>query len=268
MKKLKLSKQDKDRLLAELSQKIDEFNDDLYQDKFSFEKDLKESAKDKITILFTPEAYLKSQMLVKTFSGEVGWHGLVDKLDNKTYRVYDIMVYPQNVSGARTLDPTATNDWYEKYEDVLDSMHFQAHSHVNMSTSASGTDLNNQKEIVKNCGGEGFKLFQIWNKSGDINSYLYDLDNNLLYDRNDVVIEIETSDGVMSDFIAESKELVEDMPSGKIKYAPQPAEITNYEWAKSAKVKTKPVNSPFYWSDGMGHEGWDDDEFGEIVRVL
>ena len=267
MKKLKLSPQEKQKLIAEFSEQIEQYEDDVYEESISFEKTFKEKAKDKITIIFTPEAYLRSFILVKTFTGEVGWHGLMRKVSERTYLVYDIMVYPQVVNGARTLDPTKTNEWYDKYDDVIDMMHFQAHSHNTMSTTPSGTDLQNQANIVKNMQGSGFKLFQIWNKQGDINSFFYDLDNNLLYDRNDIEIVIETKEfGTMNNFILDAKNSVVDMPVAGVHPAKLEKEAPTimYHWdtpkiypPKKKEEERKDIRSPFYWKDGMGHEGWD-----------
>jgi len=257
VKKLKLSPQDKEKLLAEFSEQIEAYEDDMTEDTISFEKKFKAPAKDKITIVFTPEAYLRSQMLVKSFAGEVGWNGLMQKVDDRKYRVYDIMVYPQVVNGARTLDPTVTNEWYDKYDDVLDYMFYQAHSHVNMSTSPSSTDTQNQVNMVKNMQGSGFRLFQIWNKQGDINSFFYDIDNNLLYDRDDIIIEIETNEyGTMNEFIHNAKALAEDMkPLSVVPKTETPSAPANYRWENP--LKTHEPTGTFYWKDGMGHEGWD-----------
>ena len=216
MKKLKLSKTEKEQLIKEFEKSIEEYETDLNSNNLEFGKTLSARSKDKVRIVFTPSAYLRSQALVKNFSGEVGWNGLAKKIEKGVYFVYDVMVYPQVVSGARTLDPTKTNDWYDKYDDVLDQMHYQAHSHVNMGTGASDTDLNNQREIVRNSQGKGFKIFQIWNKSGDINTYLYDMDENVLYDRNDVEIDIAFEErNTLKTFIKEAKEIVEDMPKAE-----------------------------------------------------
>ncbi len=258
MKKLKLSKQDKEKLLAEFSKKIDKYEDELKDTEISFEKNLSEKAKEKITIYFTPEAYIESQALVKNFDGEVGWHGLIEKIDDNAYIVTGIIVYPQVVNGARTLDPTKTNKWYEDHEDVLDLLHFQAHSHVNMSTSPSSTDMENQKNIVRNLQGEGFQLFQIWNKSGDINSFLYDLDNNVMYDRNDIQIEIVKEDNsTVSEFIQKAKEMVESMPvtvPKKTVTAVTP-KYGSYAWTNNDTVENKLTN-PFYWKDETSEGEW------------
>ncbi len=255
MKKLKLNKKDKEKLMAKFLQQLNEIEE---EDEVVVNISLKEPTKNKITVLFTPEAYLRCQALVKSFSGEVGWNGLIRKINETTYRVYDIMVYPQVVNGMRTIDPTETNDWYDKYDNVYDDMMFQAHSHVNMSTAASTTDMQNQMNMVKNMQGTGFRLFQIWNKQGEINSFLYDLDKNLVYDKDDIDVKIETAEfGTIDSFIEDAKNLASD-----IHITPQNKEsnkIENgyqYTWIDNKHNEGKPTYDPFYWSDGMGHEGW------------
>ena len=262
MKKLKFSPQDREKLIAEFSKKLDEYESEMGDGEVSFDIKAKEPAKEKLVIYFTPEAYLRSQMLVKEYTGEVGWHGLIRKLSPVSYLVYDIIVYPQVVNGARTLDPTKTNEWYEKYVDELEFMHFQAHSHVNMTTTPSSTDTAYFTNTVKNLQGEGFYLFQIWNKSGDINSFFYDLDSNLLYDKSDIEIRIQDSKFESIDrFIADSKKLVEDMKPfnnvTKLEPKTEKKEAVRYHWQNPFEKKEANIANPFYWSNGYA-EGWDD----------
>ena len=270
MKKLKLTAEEKKALLKEFEQSLDGY--DATEDKeLSFVKKLEEPAKEKIHIIFTPLAYLRCSELVRAFSGEVGLNGLVENLSENKYLVYDIMVYPQVVNGARTVDPTKTNDWYEKYEDVLEKMRFQAHSHVNMSTTASTTDMENQKQTVRNVES-GIRIFQIWNKSGDINTFVYDLDKDLLYDRKDVVVDVlgDDSYNYLTDFMADAKKQAEDMKivplqtakTGTYQSSQNSGTSTAYgyhwnppvEW--QAKTEAEKMKDPFYWKDGNGSEGW------------
>ena len=65
----------------------------------------------------------------------------------------------------------------------------QAHSHVNMGTTPSSVDTKQQKAELEN--KTGFYLFQIWNKKLDINTFLYDIDNGIEYERDDVELIIE-----------------------------------------------------------------------------
>lgn len=259
MKKLKLNDTDKNAILEEFKKRLEEY-DPSEDDDLCFNKILTTKAKDKIHIYFTPQAYLMCETLVKTFTGEVGWNGLIKKYEDG-YLVYDMMVYPQDVNGARTLDPTTNNDWMDKYDDVITEMRYQAHSHVSMSTTASGTDMENQRNWVQNLT-RGIQLFQIWNKQGDINSFLYDIDEGLLYTKDDIEIEVLLENGTMNDFVNESKSMVKDL-----KVTPLKPDVTvvqtkdnitkgytpAYSWGSYYDNKMK---DPFYWRDENGHEGW------------
>lgn len=262
MKKLKLSEQDKEKLIEEFKASLNMYGDDTDELKIKFEKDMTEAPSQKLRIVFTPSAYLKSQELVKMFPGEVGWHGLMRKLTDNAYLVYDILVMPQVVSGARAIDNTQTNDWYDKHEDVMDDMRFQAHSHVDFATTPSPTDTNNQRNMVKNMASfGGFALFQIWNKKGDINSFFYDIDNNLLYDRKDIEIIVQT-DGeydTLQSFVDEAKKLVGAMTPVGAKPATNIKPLPTYKLDKPIEEKMK---DPFYWRDETGFE-YTDDNYGD-----
>lgn len=180
---------------------------------FTFTADLGTKAKNKIKIVYTPEAYLKMMKLVASFDSEVSWFGLVDRKSPTEFYVYDVLVCKQQVSGAKvdTKDEDMVEFICSLTDEQSDHMHFQAHSHVNFDTFASGTDLQNQEDILGNMPGhEGFYIFQIWNKKGDINTYLYDLDNNVFYDRNDVEVKIDGLDA----FIDSATKLVEKKTYG------------------------------------------------------
>lgn len=178
-----------------------------------FKTSVGEKLKDKILIVYTPTAYLRMKTLVEEFDSEVSWFGLVRKESPKLYHVYDVIVCKQQVDGSKV--DTRDEDMLEFYSNLTDeqaeNMRFQAHSHVNFSTSASGTDVQNQMDIISNIPGrKGFYLFQIWNKRDEISTYLYDLDENKYYDKNDIDLEIEDEDyGTMSDFVISSRNLVE-----------------------------------------------------------
>ena len=205
MKPIKLTDDMKMIVFQEMVKKFDEqmnsygFNttDATISVKTSFSK----TAEEKVVISYSQQAYLRMRQLVQFFDSEVAWYGLVQQIDPLHYYVYDVKVCKQYVNGAKV--DTEDEDTFEFFSSLTDDeaehMHFQAHSHVNMSTSASAIDVQNQEDMVKNLSGKGFYIFQIWNKKDDISTYLYDLDNNLFYDRKDVVIDIEGVDNFLAD---------------------------------------------------------------------
>lgn len=214
MKPINITKETKlkifENFVKKFTKEMDDFSFNVNDTKISFSFDLGQEAKEKITVLYSQKAYLRTMALVANYDTEVGWYGLCKKLNDKLYYIYDIKVCKQYVNGGKVdTDDAETLAFFESLSDEeAEHMHFQAHSHVNMSTIASGVDLQNQADVVHNMGKTGFYIFQIWNKRLDINTYLYDLDENMFYDQKDVVIEIEDDEGTISDFVASTESLV------------------------------------------------------------
>ena len=231
---------------------LDNFNFNINETKLNISFNVSEVAKERITILFTQNAYIKMQALVDFYDTEVGWYGMVEKINDRLYRVYDVKVCKQYVNGSKV--DTDDDDTLQFFNSLTDEeaehMHFQAHSHVRMSTSASPVDLQNQADVVHNLGKTGFYIFQIWNKNGDISTYLYDIDANMYYDSKDVVIDIETEDATVSEFLDSTLDLVIEK-----KYYP-------YQEPKGKKGKKEETSPATYnnWNNyctyGNG-EGWD-----------
>ena len=183
-------------------------------------------------------------------------------ISDKSYRVYDVKVCKQFVTGGKvdTEDEDTLKFFESLTDDEAEHMHFQAHSHVNFDTGASGTDMENQSDVVRNMGKSGFYIFQIWNKKGDISTYLYDLDNNIFYDSKDVELDIEDEMGSLSDFVESTRELVVEK-----KVYPYQVYQSGYQYQpekkKKGKKKGKEEDSPYlsgYW-DGRypAYERWD-----------
>ena len=248
MKPIKLTKETKlkifEQFVEKFNKQLDDYEFNLNDTKLSFSFNTNVEAKEKVTILYTQQAYLRMMALVDFYDTEVGWYGLVEKINDKLYRVYDVKVCKQYVDGAKV--DTEDEDTLEFFDSLSDEeiehMHFQAHSHVKMSTSASGVDLQNQTDVVHNMGKTGFYIFQIWNKNNDINTYLYDLDNNVFYDKKDVLIEIEDDEITLSNFLDSTLDLVVEKK------------------AYNAQTKDKKEESPYlngYWNGISYTERWD-----------
>ena len=194
-------------MVKKLEEQMDSYGFNSTDASITIKTSFVQTAKEKVVISYTQQAYLRMRELVQFFDTEVAWYGLVEQIDPLHYKVYDVKVCKQYVNGTKV--DTEDEDVLEFFNSLTDEeaehMHFQAHSHVNMSTSASGTDVQNQEDMIANLGGKGFYIFQIWNKKDDISTYLYDLDNNIFYDRKDVVIDIEGVD----DFLLTVYDLVQ-----------------------------------------------------------
>ena len=253
MKPIKLSEEAEFALLTQFVKKfrkeLSDFNFNINDTKFSMTMTLSQVAKEKVTILFTKEAYLKMHALVNFYDTEVGWYGLVEKITDKLYRVYDVKVCKQYVNGAKvdTEDEDTLEFFNSLTDEEADHMHFQGHSHVKMSTGASAIDLQNQADVIHNMGKTGFYIFQIWNKSNEISTYLYDLDNNMFYDSKDVIIDIEDGENTISSFVDSTLDLVIEK-----KYP--------YQEYKGKGKKTGELAQYNKWENPYGADGYYDGE--------
>ena len=119
-----------------------------------------------------------------------------DEEDHSVFHISDILLYPQEVTGA-TVEAKDTE--YVAWLDTLDDESFNhrrafIHSHVNMATSPSSKDEEvwaNKLTQVKN---DDFYVFQIMNKSGQIYSRIYDFKENTVYEPGDIETQVECSD--------------------------------------------------------------------------
>lgn len=162
----------------------------------------------KLKIYYAPDAFSKTVRLVTAHSMEIGWN-MVIKPYKDGYKVYDILIYPQKASSAYLdIDLGRYGLWKASLTEEQDANLFgQGHSHVNMAVFPSGRDQEQQIQEVCN-KGKGFYFFQIWNKKLEINSFFYDIDNNLLYEKEDIDLILEDDE-----FIEDSrKKLIFDLP--------------------------------------------------------
>ena len=177
-----------------------------YTKSFSYEGD-----DDGVTVLFTPAAYAKMLMLLHSFDSEVAWHGVVERAADDCFIIKDILVYPQVVTGATVnTDQEEYQQWCLAIDDdTFNAMHMQGHSHVNMGTTPSATDLTHQESILSQIDKDGFYIFMIWNKRLERNIKIYDMKTNTLYENSDVAVGITGEGEDLEGFIAEAKTLVQ-----------------------------------------------------------
>jgi len=168
----------------------------------------------KAIVYFTPEAWAKMVMLVKEFDKEVAWHGVASRTEDESkdeYIISDILVYPQEVSGASVeMDTEKYATWIMDNieDDRFNNIHMQGHSHVNMPTSPSSVDLNHQEEILNMLGDEDFYIFMIWNKSFVSTNKVYDLKKNILFEDKDIAVKIFGGTEDLDTFLKAAKDMV------------------------------------------------------------
>ena len=159
--------------------------DGFFELKFSLVRDRK------ATLVYEPKAWQKLILLLDSFSSEVAWHGIVTREQGEErdiYTVHDLLVYPQKVTGTNVdTDQKELEDWLFALDpEVRRNLRLHGHSHVNMQPTPSSTDAEHRKEILDQVIGDGFYIFQIWNKSFTYTVRIYDLARNLLYEGSDV----------------------------------------------------------------------------------
>lgn len=145
-------------------------------------------------IIISTTAGLKMSELVRNCDGEVGWHGFVERPNENTFIIKDIVVYPQTVT-ATTVDTDEAEYavWLSKISTPdLKTMRFQGHSHVNMSCTPSGRDTDLFNKYLNSLKQDDYYIFFICNKRGEINTFLYDLKTNTKYVKEDLEIIRET----------------------------------------------------------------------------
>jgi hypothetical protein len=173
------------------------------------------AAEKRVRVQFTPVAYAKMLSLIHEFGTEVAWHGIVIRESMDLFRINDILVYPQGVTGTtvRTNESYANagkSAWLMQLDDdTFNALRMQSHSHVNMDAKPSPQDLTDQSIILDQMGsGCDFYIFMVWNKRLEHDIRVYDLEANLLYEDGDVDVSIGENGIDLSGFAAGAKELV------------------------------------------------------------
>ena len=202
-----------DELLNEMRSEFEKAlaTDKMSNGKFKFEKSF-DKIERKAVIRFQESAYIKMQALINKFDKEVGWNGLVKRVEGEenAFEIYDILVYPQTVTGATVkTDPVEEVQWEDSLSDEqFEALKFHGHSHVNMGVSPSSTDESMYKDILGEINGNMFYIFMILNKKGDYMARIYDLKENVLYETDDIEIEIIKSEDSLWDFLENAETLV------------------------------------------------------------
>lgn len=220
----------------------------------------------KAKVLFTPDAWRKMQALVSDFDKEVAWHGVAYRGEDDSkdeYYITDILVYPQEVTGA------TVNTDQEKYEmwlmshddDVFNNIRMQGHSHVNMPVTPSGVDTSLYDRILEQLDDEMFYIFMIWNKKKDKTVKIYDLKKNVLFDTADVTVETLPDSEDISDIYNLSEDEVKAVTGFLTKYREK--RITD-SFIKEAKdmVKDKVYKPTTTYSGGYGGHGYGSTYYG------
>lgn len=200
----------------------------------------------KATLFFEPDAWIKMDALVRNFDDEVAWHGVAFRGDNPNaddYYITDIIVYPQEVTGATVnTDQAEYEQWLMSFDDdVFNNIRMQGHSHVNMGVTPSGVDTTHQEKILEQLDDDMFYIFLIWNKKGDRTIKIYDLAKNVLFETADVNVKIIGENLGIDEFISEAKKMVKKKSYNYGGTYKGPT----YIGSASSKETTKPSGAPY-----------------------
>lgn len=230
MKSIRITEEDKLKLIEDFKQALEKAR--MANGKINISKNFgsqKAEGDERPLILYTPEAFVKMDFLVKKFDSEVAWHGLVKRLENRIFLVYDVVMFDQMVTGVTVnTDQEAYTRFLEQLPmETANNMFFHGHSHVNMGVTPSSVDMAHRDEILQTASEDGFWVFQIWNKKGDISTAIYDLAENKLYDDKDVDLQIIFEDKSTSgEFLKNAEEHIKKnkaMAFSKSTYEPSKA---------------------------------------------
>ena len=201
-------------------------------------------------LIFTNIAWRKMQALVQGFNSEVGWHGIARRGDDDEYYIDDVLVYPQEVTGATvTTDQVEYQTWLADHQLESNNMiRMQGHSHVNMGTTPSGTDWALYRSILDDLSDESFYILLIWNKSNQKTIMIYDMKKNILFETTDVTVEVE-DDGGFEAFCKEAKRLVKNKPTTTYNYNP----TTTYNYNQKTKPNKPVVQTQIEEDDYCGY---------------
>lgn len=169
---------------------------------------------------FSQTAWIKIASLVAEFKTEVQWHGLVERISENVFHVYDIIVPPHTVSAATvTSDQQKYTEWLNALDDeTFNDLRFHGHSHVDMAVAPSATDTGYRTDIVSQLPkptemNDVYYIFMIINKRHEWSAQIFDLSNNALYNTNEVDMIVTLEDGSnIGDFVEEAKKVAVSTP--------------------------------------------------------
>ena len=211
MKKLKVTHEDKTRILKDITEQINNAKTLTELENIKITKD-----KTYLTKIKKPSIYIKCDVLEKMFalvnesSTECQWHGLVQRNPKENaYWIYDVLVFPQINSAASTdSDEEKYTEWLMQLDDnTIKHLRMHGHSHVNMEVYSSTIDDTFQEEILSNIKDDDYYIFFVLNKKREICILLYDFIQNIIFETKDIELKLTNKKGVISDWAKEQLKL-------------------------------------------------------------
>lgn len=205
MKKLRPSAEEKSKLMTDIADRLARFNNGSIED-FKIDDLLNEHAAlpenvEKPTLKISSDCYMKMLELINQSSVECSWHGLVRRFkEDNTYLIYDILVFPQiNSATSTTTDEKEFAEWQTKLimdpDFPIEDLRMHGHSHVNMNVFSSGIDDQYQEDLITKVDNGDYYIFLIMNKKMEICIFIYDFDQQIRFDKEDINFMITDTEG-------------------------------------------------------------------------
>ena len=198
MKKLRVTAEEKEKIILDITEYLAWFNKGSIED-FDIKDLLKEYTKlpdniQKPVLNISAESYLKMLELINQSSVECSWHGLVRRGGNE-YFIYDILVFPQiNSATSTTTDEKEFAEWQTKLimnpEFPIEDLRMHGHSHVLMNVFSSGVDDQYQKDLITKVEDDDYYIFLIMNKKMEMCAFIYDFTQQVMFETSDIEIKI------------------------------------------------------------------------------
>lgn len=143
------------------------------------------------SILLSEDAYKDMAALVDLIDMEIGWLGSAFKLvKSNAYYIDKIFLPKQQVHHTTTeISEEGVADMTmeilaefpdEEGMEIVNSIRFWGHSHVNMETNPSNQDDRQMDAFIATC--DDFFIRGIMNKKGKASFTIYDIENELIYE--------------------------------------------------------------------------------------
>lgn len=247
MKPIKINESQKVLLLDDFKKFLDKLRSNEDKIKYDIKIDnVLEQQIEKPTVFFTKLAKDKMVYLVDQCDKEVAWHGLVtyDEAEN-TYVIEDIIVYPQTATATTvTTDDSEIAHWFNSLDDeIFFKIRLQGHSHVNMSTSPSGTDTTYYNDLLQNLGDNDYYIFMILNKKNSLFINIYDYAQNVIFETKDITIQYEENIDPYADWYEQSIAMVKEV---------KPRSYKDYK-KKGKEEEDYYFDYTNWWEDRYGH---------------
>lgn len=258
-RKIKLDEEEINSLVGNFENllRTQSFQEGKVNYQFNF-KDINEKA----NLFFTCEAWFKIQSLVRDFSGEVQWSGVVEHVDRYSWLVTDILVFPHEVTSATvTSDQVKYEEWINSLDDdTFNHLRFHGHSHVNFSVSPSSLDMQVRQNVVGQISprdDEAYYIFIIINKKNEVSGEIYDVKNNMLFGTSDINIQVLINNNLTLDaFLSNAHTLAVEppKPSSVVNNKKDKKNKSNYNDSYRYNYPIGFNDSPYDDSDIFGYE--------------